>query len=64
MFDTLKKFSQDESGVTAIEYGLLAAAMAAGVAALAGTTDDATSMLGRLKGKFDEVLGSAPSPTP
>ena len=53
-------FFEDESGVTAIEYGLLAAAMAAGVAALAGTTDDATSMLGRLKGKFDEVLASAP----
>ena len=56
MLSMFKTFIEDESGVTAIEYGLLAAAMAAGVAALAGTTDDATSMLGRLKGKFDEVL--------
>jgi len=56
MSEIVKRFIDDESGVTAIEYGLLAAAMAAGVAALAGTTDDATSMLGRLKGKFDEVL--------
>lgn len=50
------RFIDDESGVTAIEYGLLAAAMAAGVATLVGTTGDATSMLGRLKAKFDGVL--------
>lgn len=52
----IKNFIDDESGVTAIEYGLLAAAMAAGVATLVGTTGDATSMLGRLKAKFDAVL--------
>lgn len=51
-----KAFFADESGVTAIEYGLLAAAMAAGVATLVGTADDTGSMLGRLKGKFDGVL--------
>lgn len=56
MSQIVQRFIEDESGVTAIEYGLLAAAMAAGVAGLVGTTDDATSMLGRLKGKFDEVL--------
>ena len=56
MTTMIKKFFDDESGVTAIEYGLLAAAMAAGVATLVGTTGDATSMLGRLKGKFDGVL--------
>jgi pilus assembly protein Flp/PilA len=56
MTQIIKKFVEDESGVTAIEYGLLAAAMAAGVATLVGTTGDATSMLGRLKAKFDGVL--------
>ena len=42
--------------MTAIEYGLLAAALAAGVTALVGTTGDATSMLGQLKAKFDGIL--------
>ena len=56
MSQIVKRFIDDESGVTAIEYGLLAAAMAAGVAGLVGTTGDATSMLGRLKAKFDNVL--------
>lgn len=56
MTQLAKRFMDDESGVTAIEYGLLAAAMAAGVAALVGDTTDTSSMLGRLKAKFDEVL--------
>ena len=56
MTQILQRFMNDESGVTAIEYGLLAAAMAAGVATLVGDTSTATSMLGRLKGKFDGVL--------
>lgn len=56
MTQIVKRFMNDESGVTAIEYGLLAAAMAAGVATLVGDVDDTTSMLGRLKGKFDGVL--------
>ncbi|MGZ0187433.1 MAG: Flp family type IVb pilin [Alphaproteobacteria bacterium] len=56
MSNMIKSFLDDESGVTAIEYGLLAAAMAAGVVALVGDTGTATSMLGRLKAKFDTVL--------
>lgn len=56
MSTMIKNFVNDESGVTAIEYGLLAAAMAAGVATLVGDTGTATSMLGRLKAKFDGVL--------
>jgi pilus assembly protein Flp/PilA len=51
-----ERFIDDESGVTAIEYGLLAAAMAAGVAVLVGTTGDEKSFLGKLKGKFDGIL--------
>ena len=56
MTQILQRFMNDESGVTAIEYGLLATAMAAGVATLVGDADTATSMLGRLKAKFDLVL--------
>jgi len=56
MTQIVTRFMNDESGVTAIEYGLLAAAMAAGVSALVGDTSNADSMLGRLKGKFDGVL--------
>ena len=56
MTKTIKTFINDESGVTAIEYGLLAAAVAAGVAALVGGTGDANSMLGKLKAKFDDIL--------
>lgn len=51
-----ERFIDDESGITAIEYGLLAAAVAAGIAALVGTTGDANSMLGQLKAKFDDIL--------
>ena len=56
MSTMIKSFVNDESDVTAIEYGLLAAAMATGVATLVGDADTATSMLGRLKAKFDLVL--------
>lgn len=56
MTKIVQRFFDDESGVTAIEYGLLAAALAAGVTALVGTTGDATSMLGQLKAKFDGIL--------
>ena len=49
-------FLRDESGVTAIEYGLLAAALAVGVTALVGTTGDATSILGKLLAKFTSIL--------
>jgi pilus assembly protein Flp/PilA len=56
MTQIVKRLMEDESGVTAIEYGLLAAAMAAGVATLVGDTSTATSMLDRLKGKFEGVL--------
>ena len=56
MTKIVQQFFDDESGVTAIEYGLLAAALAAGVTALVGTTGDATSMLGQLKAKFDGIL--------
>ncbi len=42
-FSAVQRFASDEDGITAIEYGLIAAVMAAmigaAVAALAGTAD-------------------------
>ncbi|SDI85596.1 pilus assembly protein Flp/PilA [Pseudomonas flavescens] len=37
MANQLKKFLADESGVTAIEYGILAAAMAAAIGVIFGS---------------------------
>ncbi len=49
MFDLLKKYSADESGATAIEYGLLAALIGMGVisgaSVLAANSDSAWNNL-------------------
>lgn len=37
MFSSLRQFFRDERGVTAIEYGILAAAMAAAVGVIFGS---------------------------
>ncbi|KAF1070391.1 MAG: hypothetical protein GAK45_00806 [Pseudomonas citronellolis] len=37
MIDSLKAFLKDESGVTAIEYGILAASMAAAIGLIFGS---------------------------
>ncbi|MCG9661719.1 Flp/Fap pilin component [Vibrio mediterranei] len=47
---TLKK---DQRGVTAIEYGLIAVAMAVLLSAVLVFSDN--SMLGELKGAFDDI---------
>ncbi|MBE0531074.1 MAG: Flp family type IVb pilin [Rhodospirillales bacterium] len=49
MFTTLRNVLRDESGATAIEYGLIAALVS--VAAIAALT----SMGGSLKGMFERV---------
>ena len=54
----LSQFKNDERGVTAIEYGLIAVAMAGLVAAALGPT----GFIGKLELAFDkvaEVLGNA-----
>lgn len=56
MVQFARRFIDDDSGVTAIEYGMLAAALAAGVTALVGAPDDAASILGQLQAKFDGIL--------
>lgn len=51
----VQRFARDEEGITAIEYGLIAAVMAAmigiAVAAVAGTTDTTG-----LKGVFNAIV--------
>lgn len=47
-----KQFLQDESGVTAIEYGILAAAMAAAVAVIFGSDG---AFISALRGKFEDI---------
>lgn len=53
----IKKFIRDEEGVTAIEYGLIAALIA--VAIITATTNLGTSignLFGRIKTALDAVL--------
>lgn len=47
-----KKFLKDESGVTAIEYGILAAAMAAAVGVIFGSDG---AFITALRGKFEDI---------
>lgn len=60
----LRAFFHDESGVTAIEYGILAAAMAAAIAAIFG--DDGI-FVKALNDKFsqiaDQITGSGTTTT-
>ncbi|CAN7664083.1 Flp family type IVb pilin [Pseudoduganella sp. LjRoot289] len=55
-----RHFAQDEDGITAIEYGLIAALMAAAVATAFGSLGDA------LKDAFDVIVAkmSAAAPSP
>lgn len=49
MFDLLKKFTKDESGATAIEYGLIAALISVGI--IAG----ASAIGGNISDRFDTI---------
>lgn len=50
-----KQFLQDESGATAIEYGILAAGLAAGVLAIFGSDG---VFISALKEKFGAIVSS------
>lgn len=50
----LSKFKNDERGVTAIEYGLIAVAMAV----LVTTAVDSEGFIGKLEGAFAQVAGA------
>jgi pilus assembly protein Flp/PilA len=49
MRNFIKNFAKDESGATAIEYGLIAALIAVAIIAAVG------ALGGKLKGTFDSV---------
>ncbi len=51
--EAIRRFKQDHKGVTAIEYGLIAVAMAAFVAFAFGTGEG--SFIGALKAKFTNL---------
>lgn len=65
MIARLKTFLKDKSGVTAIEYGLIAAligvAIIGGATALGGSLDD---MFGSVDTKIDEAASSSAPATP
>jgi len=50
------RFAQDESGATAIEYGLIAALIAVGIIAAA------TTLGGSLSGLFTNIAGELDAP--
>ncbi|QIM69014.1 Flp family type IVb pilin [Basfia succiniciproducens] len=52
--EAIRRFKQDHKGVTAIEYGLIAVAMAAFIV-IAFSSDD--GFIGALKTKFGELKG-------
>lgn len=58
----LKAFLQDESGVTAIEYGILAAAMAAAIGAIFGSDGVfVTALTDKFRQIADQISGSGTS---
>ena len=55
MFTTVKSFIKDESGATAIEYGLIAALVSvAAIAALQAMGTELSNMFGFVEDKLEE----------
>lgn len=52
MLDSIKAFLKDESGVTAIEYGILAASMAAAIGLIFGSDG---AFITALKARFSDI---------
>ena len=50
------RFAKDESGVAAVEYGLVAALMSTALIALLSDVDDPNGLMGRIKLKMDSIL--------
>ena len=56
----VKKFIQDESGATAIEYGLIAALVSvAAIAALRGMGESLSNLFGMVSGELSAAVNSA-----
>ena len=57
MFATLRRFSEDESGATAIEYGLIAALVSvAGITALQAMGDSLEEMFETVSTELDNAV--------
>jgi pilus assembly protein Flp/PilA len=60
MLKTLKTFAKDESGATAIEYGLIAALVAVGlIAALSALGDSLSAIFNVVSSQLDSAAASA-----
>lgn len=61
MFNTMKNLLKDESGATAIEYGLIAALVSvAAIGALTAMGGSLTTMFTSVSGALDNALPAAP----
>ena len=60
MFANIKSFITDESGATAIEYGLIAALVSvAAIAALRGMGNSLSNLFGVVSGELTSAVNSA-----
>ncbi len=64
MFKAIRDFAKDESGATAIEYGLIAAlvsvaAMVAAIAALRGMGESLSNLFGTVSAELSAAVISA-----
>ena len=60
MLKAIRKFAKDESGATAIEYGLIAALVSvAAIAALRGMGESLSNLFGTVSGELASAVSSA-----
>ena len=65
MIDTIKSFLNDESGATAIEYGLIAALVSvAAIAALGSVGNSLKDIFGVVSNELGNAAANATSATP
>ena len=65
MLNKLLLFAKDESGATAIEYGLIAALVSvAAIAALRGMGDSLSNLFGVVSGELASAVSSASNNLP
>ena len=59
MFQSLRSFAKDESGATAIEYGLIAALVSvAAIAALRGMGESLSTMFSSVSGELTNAVNN------
>jgi pilus assembly protein Flp/PilA len=63
MLKAIRVFAKDESGATAIEYGLIAALVSvAAIAALRGMGESLSNLFTTVSGQLSDAVNSAQSP--